>query len=198
MIAFKYTKYKGAEYLSHLDLLRHIERTLRRAGIEINKSEGFHRHSKIYLNNPLGTGVKSVAEYATVDAEFKENFGELFNAFSPEGVKCLKFAEVEKNQNYANCITRCEYRAAGIAPFDPREILGAESIVITDLREREVDIRPRIYAVERDGDGLRLVLGCGSDNLRPDLFCSYLESRFGGKTEEIIKTASFADEGVFL
>ena len=29
MIAFRYTKTDGAEYLSHLDLLRHIERTLR-------------------------------------------------------------------------------------------------------------------------------------------------------------------------
>ena len=44
MIAFKYTKTDGAEYLSHLDLLRHITRTLRRSGIQVNASEGFHPH----------------------------------------------------------------------------------------------------------------------------------------------------------
>ena len=53
MIAFKYTKTDGAEYLSHLDLLRHIERTLRRAGIKVNLSEGFpSRQPENFLNNP--------------------------------------------------------------------------------------------------------------------------------------------------
>ena len=61
MIAFRYTKKDGAEYLSHLDLLRHIYRTLRRAGIPVAYSQGFHRHPRIFLNNPLGTGIKSVA-----------------------------------------------------------------------------------------------------------------------------------------
>ncbi len=49
MIAFRYTKTDGAEYLSHLDLLRHIDRTLRRAGIKVKMSEGFHPHPKIFI-----------------------------------------------------------------------------------------------------------------------------------------------------
>ena len=63
MIAFRYTKTDGAEYLSHLDLMRHIDRTMRRAGIKTAFTEGFSPHPKIYMNNPLGLGIRSVAEY---------------------------------------------------------------------------------------------------------------------------------------
>lgn len=198
MIAFRYTKTDGAEYLSHLDLLRHVERTLRRAKIPLNYSEGYHAHPRIFLNNPLGVGIKSVAEYATVDTPFTGDFKELFNSRSPDGVKCVSYAIVDKNQNYADCISRCEYVAQGIAPFDLNILLDEQSITITDLRGRQVDIRPRIYSVERQGDCLKFVLGCGENNLRPDLFCSYLITRFGGEVKEILKTAAFADGNRFI
>lgn len=198
MIALKYTKTDGAEYLSHLDLLRHIYRTLRRAEIPINYSEGYHAHPRIFLNNPLGTGIKSVAEYATIDTPFEGDFGGLFNACSPAGVKSLKWAHVHSNQNYANCIVKCSYSASGIPPFDAQELLARESIVLTDLRGREVDIRPRIYAVERHGDEILFTLGCGENNLRPDLFCQYLSSLYGGRATDIIKTASFMSGDEFV
>ena len=60
MIAFKYTKTDSAEFLSHLDLLRHVYRTLRRAQIPVAMSEGYHAHARIFLNNPLPVGVRSV------------------------------------------------------------------------------------------------------------------------------------------
>ena len=160
MIAFEFTKTNGAEYISHLDLLRHIYRTLRRAGIPVNYSGGFHKHPRIFLNNPLGTGIKSVAEYATIDTPFDGDFAGEFNAHSPAGIKCLKWAHVKDNQNYANCIIKCTYSAEGIPPFDIAALLARDSIEITDMRGRKVDIRPRIYAVERKGDELVFTLGC--------------------------------------
>jgi radical SAM-linked protein len=194
MIAFKYTKCDGAEYLSHLDLLRHIDRTLRRAGIPVATSEGFNKHPRIFLNNPLGLGVKSVAEYATIDTPYMGDFEEQFNKFSPSGIKCLGFKQVDKNQNYANEITKCRYEVKGIAPFDVNLILNEERIDICDLRGRAVDIRPRIYLIEWIGDTLSFVLGCGENNLRPDLFTSFLQERFGGNAEGLIKTASYGND----
>jgi radical SAM-linked protein len=191
MIAFKYTKTDGAEYLSHLDLLRHVDRTLRRASIPTQKSEGFNKHPRIFLNNPLGLGIKSLAEYATIDTPFDGDFMTLFNEYSPAGVKCLDYKIVDKNQNFANTIDKCRYEASGIGDFDIAEIMGAESLVITDTRGREVDIRPRIFLIEREGDKLSFVLGCGENNLRPDLFCDFLVTRYGGKAYALIKTASY-------
>ena len=193
MIAFKYTKTDGAEYLSHLDLLRHMERTFRRAGIEVGKSEGFHPHPKIYMNNPLGLGVKSVAEYCAVETPFCGDFKEVFNANSPKGVKCLDYKIIDVNPNYANSIESCSYTVEGINFFDTKEFMNRGSIVITDKRGRTVDILPRIYKLEFNGATLSFTLGCGQNNLRPDLFTEVLEAEFGGKAEGLIKTASHGE-----
>ena len=56
MIAFRYTKTDGAEYISHLDLLRHIDRILRRAGIEVGYSQGFHKHPPHIHGQSAGAG----------------------------------------------------------------------------------------------------------------------------------------------
>lgn len=196
MTAFKYTKTDGAEYFSHLDLLRHIYRTLRRAGIPVNASEGYHPHPRIFLNNPLPVGVKSVAEYGFIDTPFTGDFKNLFNAFSPAGIKCLNYLTGGENPNYANGIERCAYRAAGLKMFDPQDILSKENIVITDLRGRQIDIRPRIYALEWQNGDLIFTVGCGANNLRPDLFCAYLFKLYGENATEIVKLASFG-KGVF-
>lgn len=190
MISFKYTKTDGAEYLSHLDLLRHIDRTLRRAGIKVKTSEGFHPHPKIFMNNPLGLGVKSVAEYCAADCECDGEFGELFNANSPEGVKCLGWQVTDVNPNFANTIESCTYEAEGIQPFDTQKFLARESIVVTDKRGRTVDIRGRIYSLTQSNGKLTFTLGCGQNNLRPDLFTEILESEFKGKAYGLIKTHS--------
>lgn len=189
MIAFRYTKTDGAEYLSHLDLLRHIDRTLRRAGIKVRMSEGFHPHPKIFMNNPLGLGVKSVAEYCAVDCELYDDFKERFNASSPRGVKCLGFKAFDENPNYAFTIDSCTYSVIGLS-LDAEEFLKRERLVVTDRRGREVDIMPRIYGMKcRDGR-LEFTLGCGQSSLRPDLLAEVLEGLYGGRATDIIKLAS--------
>ncbi len=191
MIAFKYTKTDGAEYISHLDLLRHIDRTLRRAKIEVKYSQGFHKHPRIFMGNPLALGVRSVSEYCTVDTDFCGDFLPLFNEHSPGGIKCLAAKVMQTNPNFAESIKACRYEAEGIAPFDVHEIQSCASIVITDLRGRTVDIRPRICSVEWQGEKLLFTLYCGEKNLRPDLFCSYLSQKYGGEAAYILKTESF-------
>ncbi len=189
MIAFKYTKTDGAEYLSHLDLLRHITRTLRRAGIQVNASEGFHPHPKIYLNNPLGLGIKSTAEFGSADCA-DVNFAEKFNACSPAGIKCTAYRIFDFNPNYAFTVESCGYFAEGIAKFDAEEYLAQKEITVTDMRGRRVDIRPRIYSLEFNNGGLNFTLGCGENNLRPDLFCKILAEKYGGNAVNITKVAS--------
>lgn len=196
MIAFKYTKTDGAEYISHLDLLRHIDRTLRRAGIEVEYSRGFHRHPRIFMGNPLALGVRSISEFCAVDTKFDGDFISEFNSHSPDGVKCLAAKITDINPNFAESITACSYETEGINAFDPGLVLEREKIIITDLRGRTVDIRPRICAVEWQNKKLRFTLHCGENNLRPDLFCNFLSDAFGGEAAYILKTGSFGD-GVF-
>lgn len=189
MIAFKYTKTDGAEYLSHLDLLRHIDRTMRRAGIKVKTSEGFHPHPKIFMNNPLGLGIKSITEYCAVDTDYEGDFLTAFNENSPKGVKCLEYLRVDENPNYAFTIDACGYFAEVENAFDSKEFLSREQIIITDKRGRTVDIRPRIYSLEFKQNKLYFTLGCGQNNLRPDLLCEILQP-LCGKAGNITKISA--------
>ena len=192
MIAFRYTKTDGAEYLSHLDLLRHICRTFKRAGIELKHSEGFNPHPRIYMNNPLGLGVKSVAEYCAANCNFDGDFVSAFNANSPKGIKCTASKIFDFNPNYAYTIQSCGYAVEGLN-VDPQKFLSRKSVIITDRRGREVDIRERVYSLTVEDGKTLFTLGCGEKNLRPDLFCEFLESEYGGKARGLIKINANGD-----
>lgn len=188
MIAFKFTKTDGAEYISHLDLLRHISRILKRAGAEIKTSGGFKPHYRIFMSNPLGLGIRSVAEYCAVDCELK-NFQEAFNANSPKGIKCLEYYVTDTPPNFANTITECTYTAECSA-LDTDGILKKESIPYVDKRGREIDMRPKICALEYADGVLTFTLKSGADNLRPDIFCEYLKETYNVSCRNLLKIAA--------
>ena len=188
MIAFKFTKTDGAEYISHLDLLRHISRILKRAGAKIKTSEGYIPHYRIFMSNPLGLGIRSVAEYCAVDCEL-ENFKEAFNANSPTGIKCLEYYYTDTPPNFANNITECTYTAE-CEPFDVERVLKSESIPYKDKRGREIDIRARICTLSYSNGVLNFTLKSGRDNLRPDLFLEYLKETFGLNCENLLKVGA--------
>ncbi|MDR3292765.1 MAG: TIGR03936 family radical SAM-associated protein, partial [Clostridiales bacterium] len=75
MITIKYKKIGNAVYVSHIDTLRTVIRSIRRAGLSISYSQGFNPHPELYLSPPLPLFVESEAEYFSVDAkESAEDF----------------------------------------------------------------------------------------------------------------------------
>ncbi len=194
VILFRYSKRDGAEFISHLDLLRHIDRTLRRAHIAVKKSEAVNRHPRIYLSAPVGVGVVSNAEYCLIDAEFEGDFQAAFNAHAPLGVRCLAWTRTDKKVNVAGDVTACEYRVEGLAPFDAAAILSMRELVLTDKRGRTKDVRPSVLGLEVREDGVWMKLSAGETTLRPDVLGEYLAARFGGSVAFVEKTAAFGLE----
>lgn len=198
MILFRYTKKDGGEFISHLDLLRHIDRTLRRAKIQVKKSEAVNRHPRIYLSAPLGVGIASEAEFCTVDTDYTGDFKAAFNAHSPSGIKCVDYRYTEKNVNVANAVTSNGFLVRGISPFPVEEILSAETLVLTDKRERTKDVRPSVLELAwRDGS-LFMRLRTGENNLRPDVLGEYLASRYGGEVLSVLKVQAYGLEAYGL
>ena len=198
MLVFKYTKTNGAEYISHLDTLRHLSKIMRRADIDIAKSKGFNPHMHIYMNAPMGVGIKSLCEYCFADTEEPARiFMQKFNDFSINGIVCLSATDVIKKVNVAGAITRAEYEIKGVSPFDVNEILNSDSFIVTDKKGNEKNLRSRIYSLENRGDKTVAVLGFGNDTLRADSFGAKLISLFGGEITGIIKTEVFAADTPF-
>lgn len=75
MITLKYFKKDKAVFLSHIDVLRHMNRTFRRAGIDVQFSQGFNPHMLTKLGIPLPLATYSNCEYVTVQTGSRTVFG---------------------------------------------------------------------------------------------------------------------------
>jgi radical SAM family uncharacterized protein/radical SAM-linked protein len=62
----RYTKLGRIAYLGHLDLIRHLPRIFRRAGLEIFYSVGFHPKPELSFGPALGLGIPSLGELLDV------------------------------------------------------------------------------------------------------------------------------------
>ncbi len=194
MIIFEYYKLDGAEFISHLDMLRHIGKTLYRAKIDVKLSQGFHPHLQIFLSPPIFVGLKTTSEYCLVETDEKaDSFLEKFNKFSLRGIKCTKAYEVDKRHKIASLIDSATYEISGVNYFDVNEILKEEKIEIL-IKDKLKDIRSKIINLKFSADNrLIATLSFGNDVLRADVFCNYLTERFGGKVEDVIKTKAYID-----
>jgi radical SAM family uncharacterized protein/radical SAM-linked protein len=85
----RYTKGADLRFISHLELLRAWERTLRRSGLPLAMTQGFHPHLKLAFGPPLPVGYTSIAEY--LDLEFAKppaaDLEDVLNALLPTGLQ---------------------------------------------------------------------------------------------------------------
>lgn len=95
-IRLAFTKLGAAAWMSHLDLVRTIQRTLRRARLPIRYTAGFHPHPQVSFSPALGVGIGSRQEYVDVAVdEPPENpaaWLDQLNAASVPGLQFLSLA----------------------------------------------------------------------------------------------------------
>ncbi|MGB9561547.1 MAG: TIGR03936 family radical SAM-associated protein, partial [bacterium] len=130
---------------------RVIERAIRRAGWNVEFTEGFTKRMKLSLGPPLPLGYISRAEY--FDLEFKippsDSQIERLNESLPEGFKILEYMPiVGKIDSLFSAIDVAHYiihlpKDICISGNDLLSILNMDSIIIK-RREKEIDIRPLI------------------------------------------------------
>ncbi|MDR1069906.1 MAG: TIGR03936 family radical SAM-associated protein [Gracilibacteraceae bacterium] len=66
-IRLVYSKLAEAKYVAHLDLTRFFTRALRRAGVDVARSQGFNPRPRISFGPPLAVGAEGLTEYADVE-----------------------------------------------------------------------------------------------------------------------------------
>ncbi len=108
-IICKYSKMGYLKYISHLDVLRFIQRSVKRAGINAKYSEGFNPHMKTSFGYPLSLGTESIGEY--FELELNENidlelFAKKMNSVMPKEMQIIK---ADYSENSESLMKRCEY-----------------------------------------------------------------------------------------
>ena len=66
MKVIKHIKKGNICYVSHIDSMRVLQRTLIRANINVRLSEGFNPHPVTFTSHPLPLGVQSEEEYFVI------------------------------------------------------------------------------------------------------------------------------------
>jgi radical SAM superfamily enzyme YgiQ (UPF0313 family) len=85
---FIFEKRGRARFLSHIETMNVIQRSLRRSGLPLYFTEGFHPHPKISAGPSLAVGMEGLREF--FDAELVREAApapELLNRFLPRGIK---------------------------------------------------------------------------------------------------------------
>lgn len=188
-LRLRFAKTGRAVYISHLDLMRTMQRAFTRAGYALKYSEGFNPHPQISILLPLSVGCASVCELMDFTLTESADLAELprrLTAALPEGVTALSAYAPEakaKQLKWLEIEGRFEYdaRSAGKMAAPVGVFFARESIVIrkkTKRGEAESDIAPAIrsFSASADGDAVlvRAVLSAQEPTLNPELLTSAL------------------------
>jgi radical SAM family uncharacterized protein/radical SAM-linked protein len=159
----RYTKLGRIAYLGHLDLIRHLPRVFRRAGLEVFYSVGFHPKPELAFGPALGLGIPSLGELLDVkliDRVAPDELVRRLQAVTLDGVDFLGGAALGNNDRaLGRVIAESEFAARLPAGVDVRAALarfadGAGAPLAIQRHSdkgigRMIDVRKSLRAVDR-------------------------------------------------
>ena len=191
-LRLRFSKTGRAIYISHLDLMRTMQRSFVRAGYRLGYSEGFNPHAAISIALPLSVGTASLCELMDFKVDGEPDLAgmpERLTAKMPEGLRALEVYVPQRKAAQIKWLRvrgTLEYDAAPAENMAERlnEFYSAASIIITKRTKRgegESDIRPAIreisFAPESGGVRAEMVVSAQEPTLNPELIADALRQR---------------------
>lgn len=178
-----FEKTGSAVWMSHLDLMRLMQRAFKRAGLPLTHTQGFNPRPSVSIALPLSVGVESVCELLDFDLEGEkpglEEIRERLNAALVPGVTVREVYEGGRkirDLRFLRCRLGLEYDAgvpAGAAEAI-RELFSREEILVEKKSKngsQDQNIRPMLLELEvTEGEGeltLCALIACQNPSLNP-------------------------------
>ncbi len=199
-VRVKFKKYGVMKFIGHLDVMRYFQKALRRADIPVAFTKGFSPHMVMSFANPLGVGLTSDGEYFDLEItrplSTKEAVKRL-NEVMVEGMEVLDFVEIsgDKKSTGMSIVAAADYLVTdkdgkmddaffdGLSRFTEQEKINV--MKKTKRSEKEMDIRPLIYEMKRQGNAMYMRVSAGSAaNLKPELVMETYTSFLGLSSKE--------------
>ena len=172
-IRVRYAKKGRMIFLSHLELITLFTRAVKRAGIPVRFSQGFHPHPKFSFATALSVGVESAAEY--LDIEIDTGFGAErlmtgLNQVLPQGIAVMETARIPGNAPSLSTIMEAvRYRVtlpAGTEGLQQRvnDFLAMESFPFSRTKKhglQEYDLRHELFRLSAEDSCLTMEIGRG-------------------------------------
>ncbi len=204
-----FSKRDRAKYISHLDMTRLFQRAVRRTGITMWYTEGFHPHLYMTFALPLSLGIESDCESVDMrlmDEISLEGVKERLNAVLPQGIAVCDVCEPVMK---ANRISSSQYavKLFGLSKkkAEMQAFLAQDEIKMIKkgkAGEKLLNVKPWIYeySISESGRDLELSLRLASGNtntLNPQMLLSVFAEQFHVKVDGafVLRTAIFAENG---
>ncbi len=171
-----FAKDEPACYISHLDLMKALQRSLRRAALPVRYSSGFNPHIVLSILVPLSTGYRSrydLFDFELTSDEMPEGLTERLNAALPAGLRVLRVGQAVRPVAQAvlcsfevvwhgvHCAKAAAKAFASPIRLEKRSKRGSKEIDLQDY------VRSFDFAERGEDTVCRCVLQAGEDPLNP-------------------------------
>ncbi len=155
-IRLVFAKWGRQAFVGHLDTIRALMRSLRRAGLELAYTQGFHPKPKLESSPPLPLGVSGLNELLDVWLVAPSADGEIIERLKsalPVEMAIRSARRVRAGEQSLNrSLTAAHYVAllrvdSNVATQALNELLAAESLLVERTRKKktkQIDLRPYV------------------------------------------------------
>ena len=203
-VRIQFEKKGGAAYISHLDLMKTLQRALLRAQLPVKYTEGFNPHIYLSILVPLSTGYQSeydLCDFGLLLDSCPDDLAERLNRALPQGLRVTRVGEARRPVNQ---IGFCGYEIHYHSPWDPA-IPGLFEQPVKILKhskrgDREVVFNDYVRTLEFRPEGDSFCCTCqlkaGDDPLNPSYITDVLRfhSRVGQPDRPLYIRKSILDK----
>jgi radical SAM family uncharacterized protein/radical SAM-linked protein len=177
---FSFSKTGPARFISHLELSRCFARAMRRAGISMKYSKGFHPLPRIIFHEALSVGIESMGESANLELNNKIASNEIIskvNPHLPEGIiinrvkniaqKKMGLDDSDKNKKYLIYLQQNNDAAGKIKDF-----LSKEDLIITLVSKKKsynIDIKEAVAKITIDENNILEIITRNTQKKSPKI-----------------------------
>ena len=204
----KFSKGEGIKFISHLDLMRTIQRIIRRSGVPIEYSKGFNPHMALSLAQPLSVGVYSDGEYMDIVLTEEMKVADLLarlNEAAPPTIRFFEATPIEIVENVKRVPQAMALLDAGryiiklklVNEENVEEKMASllnenawETLKKSKKGEKMADIKPLVKELKywvKDGElVINALIATGSrENLSADLLARFITSKIENVNTEL-------------
>lgn len=203
----KFTKGENIKFISHLDLLRTVQKIGKRSGIPVEYSIGFNPHMQFVIALPLSVGVYSEGDYADLYLYDDLECDYVLEQLNKNSTRGIEFLEASKSPVVMN-IRRLPQAMALLdaATYEIKIRYNDVKDLIEDMKtleqmpeyntmkktkrsEKLTDIKPFIkefsYKIEGNTLVIDTMICCGSrETLSPSLLASFIKKNTRNAIED--------------
>lgn len=166
-----FTKGERLRHIGHLDLMRAMQRALRRSGLPVAYSKGFNPHILLTFASALATGSWGKREIMDVTLEepvTPEEFVQAMRSALPEALPVLSARVIDDRHPALMATTAAATYTLTVAPEALEKLSAcgdaflAQKEIITPRKTKsgvkDCDIRPLLYDLSWTAEGIRATM----------------------------------------